>query len=53
MYEAEQRGIQKGVQQGIQQLVSTLRDFSISDEIILQKIQEKFHLSKEEAKKIL
>ena len=53
MYEAEQRGIQKGIQQGIQQLVSTLRDFSISDEIILQKIQEKFQLSKEEAKKIL
>lgn len=53
MYEAELRGKQQGIQQGIQQLVSTLRDFSISDEIILQKIQEKFQLSKEEAKQFL
>ena len=47
--EAEQRGIEKG----IKQLVSTLHDLNISDEIILQKIQEKFQLSKEEAKKFL
>ena len=47
--EAEQRGEQRG----IQQLLSTLRDFSISDEIILQKIQEKFQLSKNDAEKFL
>ena len=49
IYEAKQ----SGRKEGIQQLVSTLRDFTISDEIILQKIQEKFQLSKEEAEKFL
>lgn len=39
----------KGMEKGIQGTVDVLRDLEIPDEIILQKLQEKFKLSKEEA----
>lgn len=48
-----QQGIKQGIEKGIKQLVSTLHDLGISDEVILQKIQEKFQLSKEKAEKFL
>lgn len=48
-----ERGIEKGVEIGILAVVDTLRDFNIPDDIILQKIQERFKLSKEEAEKYL
>lgn len=51
--EGRREGKKEGRKEGIQHLVSTLRDFAISDEVILQKIQEKFQISKEEAKKFL
>lgn len=40
-------------EKGIRMLVSTLRDLNISDNVILQKIQEKFEYSREEAKKYI
>ncbi len=43
----------KEKEKGIWMLVSTLRDLNISDDVILQKIQEKFEYSKEEAKKYI
>lgn len=57
----DQENIEKGRREGrnegrneaIHQLVSALRDFAISDEAILQKIQEKFQLSEKEAKQFV
>lgn len=49
----EEKGIQKGIQQGIQGMVSTLKELDVPYNIILQKLQEKFHLSEEEAGKYL
>ena len=46
-----EKGIEKGIKKGILAMVAALKDFNIPDEIIVQKIQEKFKLSKEEAEK--
>ena len=45
----EKKGMEKGMEKGIQGTVDVLRDLEIPDEVILQKLQEKFKLSKEEA----
>ena len=53
----EQRGIEKGLrlgrEQGIATLVETLKELNQTDDIILEKIMEKFSLSEEEAKTYL
>lgn len=53
----EERGIEKGRQEGRQEgikaMVSALKDLQIADNIILNKIQEKFHLPEETAKMYL
>lgn len=57
----EARGIEKGRQEGRQEgrkegilaMVSAFRDLQIADNIILSKIQEKFHLTEEMAKMYL
>ena len=53
----EEKGIEKGRregrQEGITAMVSALRDLQIADSIILNKIQEKFHLAEETAKMYL
>ncbi|NBI73301.1 hypothetical protein D3Z50_20085 [Clostridiaceae bacterium] len=49
----EEKGIQKGRQEGIIAMVSALKDLQIADSIILNKIQEKFHLAEETAKMYL
>ena len=53
----EEKGIQKGRQEGRQEgiiaMVSALKDLQIADSIILNKIQEKFHLAEETAKMYL
>ncbi len=41
----EEKGIEKGRQEGIIAMVSALKDLQIADSIILNKIQEKFHLA--------
>ncbi len=49
----EAKGIAKGkaagIQQGIQVLLETLREMNLNYEDTLQKLEEKFHLSREEA----
>ncbi len=51
--EGRQKGRQEGRQEGIIAMVSALRDLEITDSIILDKIQEKFHLTEEAAKMYL
>ena len=48
-----EQGIEQGIKKGIQGLVSALKDLNISEEVILQQLQEKFMLTKEEAEKYL
>lgn len=47
--QATERGLEQGLKQGIKALVSTLREFNCTNELILNKIIEKFNLTKEEA----
>ncbi len=49
----EEKGFEKGRQEGIIAMVSALKDLQIADSIILNKIQEKFHLAEETAKRYL
>ncbi len=46
-----ERGIEQGIEQGGLGMVSALKDFEIPDITIVQKIQEKFKFSREEAEK--
>ncbi len=46
----DQENIEKGIEKGIAALVSALRDFGVENDVIIQKVQEKFMISKEEAK---
>lgn len=48
-----EEGREEGREQGIMGMVSALRDLNIPDSIILQKLQEKFFLSKEESQNYL
>lgn len=45
------KGIERGMEQGIKGLVDILKDMGTPDEIIVEKIMEKFSLSVEEAEK--
>ena len=45
------KGMEQGVKKGIEAMVSALKDFSVNDADIIQTLQEKFELSREEAKK--
>ena len=45
------QGMERGIKQGIEALMSSLREFGVEDDMIVKKIQEKFHVSKEEAEK--
>ena len=45
--------MQEGIQEGIIAMVSALKELQIADSIILNKIQEKFHLAEETAKMYL
>ena len=53
-----EKGIEKGIKQGIEKgriwgSISTYRDYGLSDDEILEKLQEKYHLSEEEAMEYL
>lgn len=48
-----EKGREEGIQQGIFGMISALRDLNIPDSTILQKLQEKFLLTKEESKEYL
>ncbi len=47
----DQENIEKGIEKGILGMVSTLKDLEIPDATIVQKIQEKFKFSREEAER--
>lgn len=49
----DQENVEKGREQGIWGMISALRDLDIPDSTILQKLQEKFLLTKEESQKYL
>ena len=49
MEQGLKQGIQRGIQRGIQNMVETLRELSVPEELILQKVQEKFNLTREDA----
>ena len=51
MEQGIKRGMEQGIKQGIEALMSSLREFGVEDDMIIKKIQEKFHVSKEEAEK--
>lgn len=44
-----ERGIEQGLKQGIKNMIETLRELAVPEELISQKIQEKFNLTKEDA----
>ena len=55
-YEAKtimNRGREEGRKEGITVLVSTLKDMDVPVQVILEKLQEKFNLSLEAAKKYI
>ena len=45
------KGIEKGIEKGIKGLVDVLRELDTPQEIIIDKIMEKFSLTEEQAKK--
>ena len=51
MEQGLKQGMEQGIKQGIEALMSSLREFGVEDDMIVKKIQEKFHVSKEEAEK--
>ena len=51
MEQGVKKGMEQGVKKGIEAMVSALKDFSVNDADIIQTLQEKFELSREEAKK--
>ncbi len=53
MEKGREEGREEGREQGILGMISALRDLSIPDNMILQKLQEKFFLSKEESQNYL
>lgn len=48
-----EEGREEGKAQGILGMISALRDLNIPDNTILQKLQEKFLLTKEESQKYM
>ena len=49
-----EQGIEKGIEKGkIWGSISMCRDFGMSDDMISKKLQEKYHLSEEEAMEYL
>ncbi len=49
--DAKQEGLEQGLEQGISNLVSTLKELSIPNTQIVDKLMEKFNMSREEAEK--
>lgn len=48
-----EKGIEQGIEQGILGMIAALRDFSIPDSAILQKLQEKYNLTPKEAEQYM
>ena len=43
------QGMKRGIEQGIQNMIETLRELSVPEELILQKLPAKFCISREDA----
>ena len=48
-----QKGLEKGLEKGIKAMISTLKELQISNDIILDKICDKFQLTEETARAYL
>ena len=48
-----EEGIAEGVVRGIKNLIDSFKELGIDEKIILQKLTEKYNLTKEEAEKYL
>lgn len=53
LFMRDQENVEKGREEGILGMISAFRDLNIPDSTILQKLQEKFFLTKEESQKYL
>ena len=53
LFMRDQENVEKGIEKGILAMVSALRDLGIRDITIVQKIQEKFQYSKEDAERYI
>lgn len=51
MEQGVKKGMEQGVKKGMEAMVSALKDFGVNDADIIRTLQEKFELSREEAKK--
>ena len=51
--EGREEGIAEGVVRGIKNLIDSFKELGIDEKIILQKLTEKYNLTKEEAEKYL
>ena len=51
--EGLREGHKKGLEAGITSMVSALKELQIDPEVILQKLQEKFQLKREDAERFL
>ena len=47
----EEKGIKKGMERGIEATVSVLKELGINEDVILEKVKEKFSLTESQAKK--
>ena len=47
----EEKGIKKGTERGIEATVSVLKELGINEDVILEKVKEKFSLTESQAKK--
>ena len=47
----EEKGIMKWMERGIEATVSVLKELGINEDVILEKVKEKFSLTESQAKK--
>lgn len=45
----DQENIEKGREEGLYTMISTLRELNIPEDVILKKLQEKCHMTSEDA----
>lgn len=49
LFMRDQENIEKGREEGIHAMVITLKELGISEDIVLKKLQERFHVTMDEA----
>jgi len=53
LHAREQKGIEQGIQQGIKHTIGIMKELGIDDQLISNKLQEKFQLTRQEVEKYL